>query len=336
MISTTAISLMLLAGLHTATVAEARTESVAGIQLATVVAAMPTSLMLATATAQPGAAEKPSDGLDARSPLSVKISGFGQMGARSDGKDGNGSLGVSRAGGAVGLAYRLDDTYTLTLNLKSTQYYFSFDNAATIAGKRKLFNDLNEYGIDPGVIVKFDDKWTGIFSGRLRWGGEPQNAFSDGFEGGAFAIVNYKFSPDLSLGFGLGAASRIEDSARVIPLIAVNWKVSPTVTVRSRRLGGEVAVELAKGLEFIAGGEYEFEAFRLDESSQISKGVLRDRSASLDIALVYTIIPNVVATLSGGATVYRSIKVLNSSGQELDRFEADPAPYIGAKLEVKF
>ncbi len=336
MTPTTAISLMLLAGLHTATVAAARTENMADLQQTTVVAALPTSLMLASAPEQTGAAAKPSDEPGAKSPLSVTTSGFGQLGARSDGKDGNGSLGVSRAGGVVGLAYRLDDTYTLTLNLRSTHYYFSFDNAATIAGKQKLFNDLNEYGIDPGVIVRFDDKWTGIFSGRLRWGGEPQNAFSDGFEGGGFAIASYRFSPELSLGFGLGVLSRIEDSARVVPLISVNWKVSPTVTVRSRRLGGEVAVELAKGLELIAGGEYEFAAFRLDESSQISNGVVRDRSASLDIALVYTIVPNVLASVSGGATVYRSIKVLNSSGQELDRYEADPAPYVGVKLEVKF
>jgi hypothetical protein len=258
------------------------------------------------------------------------------MGARSDGEDGNGSLGVSRVGVVAGMTYRIDDTYSLTLNLRSTRNYFSFSDDARIGGFRKPFNDLNEYGIDPGLIVRFDDHWTGFFTARLRWGGEPQNAFSGGFEGGGVVGANYRFSPDLTVGLGVAVLSRIEQSAHVIPIIAVNWKASETVTVRNRRLGVEVAVDIAKDMQVIVGGEYEFEAYRLDESSQISRGVVRDRQASIDIALAYTICPNFVASVSGGATIYRSIKLLNSSGDELGTYEADPAPYVGARLEVKF
>ena len=336
MASTTAISIVLLAGLSMGSMAEARTESAADLQASTVAAVLPTSLMLAATPEQTGVAAKALEEPDAKSPLTVVISGFGQMGARSDGKDGNGSLGVSRVGGVVGLAYRIDDTYTLTLNLRSTRSYFSFSDDVRVAGIRKPFNDLNEYGIDPGLLVRFDENWTGFFTARLRWGGEPQNAFSGGFEGGAVVGASYRFSPDLTVGFGVGVLSRIEQSAHIIPIIAVNWKASETVRVRNRRLGMEVVVDVAKDVQVIVGGEYEFEAFRLDESSQISRGVVRDRHASIDIGLAYTICPNVVASVSGGATIYRSIKLLNSNGQELDRYEADPTPYVGARLEVKF
>lgn len=336
MASTKAVSIVLVAGLCMGSIAEAGTDSAVHLQASAVAAVLPTSLMLAATPEQIGVAAKALEEPDASSPLTVRVTGFGQMGARSDGKDNNGSLGVSQVGGVVGLAYRIDDTYTLTLNLRSTRSYFSFSDEVRIAGIRKPFNDLNEFGIDPGLLVRFDENWTGFFTARLRWGGEPQNAFSDGFEGGAVVGASYRFSPDLTVGFGVGVLSRIEQSAQVIPIIAVNWKASETVRVRNRRLGVEVVVDVAKDLQVIVGGEYEFEAYRLDESSPIRRGVVRDRHASIDIGLAYTICPNIVASVSGGATIHRSIKLLNSDGQELDRFEADPAPYIGARLEVKF
>lgn len=308
-----------------------------------VVAALTTSLMLQPAAASSVSASRsstvPADSLaeEPRSPLSVTTAAFGQVGARSDEKDGNGSVGISKVGGEIRLGYRLSETVTLTLRTEVTHHYFSFGATPVFGtGFSRPFNDLNEFGIDPGVVVKLDDKWTGIFAGRFRWGGEPQNALSSGFEGGGFAIATYKFSPNLTAGIGIGASSRINDSVLVIPFASIDWKVSDAVTVRSRRLGVEVVATLSEALTLSVGGEYARRSFKLDDESAIRDGAVRDREISLDVTLTWKPTPNLNASVVGGASVYRSIRLDNASGDEIGTFKADPMPYIGARVELKF
>ncbi len=301
------------------------------------VTALATSLMLQPAPASAAAPSARSTAEAPRSPLAVTTAAFGQVAARSDEKDGNGSVGISEVGGEIRLGYRLSDTVTLTLNTEATHYYFSFGSSPVFGTSRsRPFNDLNEFGIDPGVVVKFDDKWTGIFAGRFRWGGEPQNAFSSGFEGGGVAIATYKFSPTFTAGFGIGATSRINDSVLIIPFASFDWRVSDTVTVRSRRLGAEVVATLSESLTLSIGGEYDRRAFKLDDGSPFRDGAVRDREVSLDVTLAWKPMPNLTASVVGGASVYRSIRLDNASGDEIGTFDADPMPYIGARVEFKF
>jgi len=329
-------ALLATAGLPRCAAASTAFDPAVTLPLTEAAAVLPTSLMLQAGRGE-GAAVGAANAESVRAPLSVRVQSSGLMGARSEGRDNaGGSLGVSRVGGEVDIAYSLTDTVTLTLGTGATSFYYSFDAAANIAGFRKLFNDLNEFAVDPGVVVKFDDKWTGIFSGRLRWAGEPNNAFSDGFTAGAFAIVNYKLSDEFSLGGGFGLTTRLEESVLVIPFLSFDWKINEQVTFRSRRLGAEVVVDLGNNLTFTTGGEYDRRDFRLDDSSQLPKGVVRDREVSLDATLTYKPVPTILLSLFGGAWIYRDIRIDNQNGDKLGNFKTEPAPYVGARVEVRF
>lgn len=277
------------------------------------------------------------DRIPEANPFQTSLRFFGQVGARSDEKNGAGSLGFTKAGGELNVAYRLSEDYTLTLGLGATHSYYSFAGTTSLSAvSTEPFNDLWQTEITPGIRIKFDDDWSGFFSGRLSFSGENNTNAGEGMEAGGFALINYRISDKLVVGGGIGASSRIEASAVIIPILSINWQVADNITLRSRRLGAEVAVDLTKQLTTTLGVEFNRQSFRLSEDSRIFKGVVRDKSLSVELGVVYRATPWLTASVFGGAMLQHSIVLDNQYGYQLGKLDAKPAPYIGGSLEFRF
>ena len=252
--------------------------------------------------------------------------------------DGGGDMSVNRFD--VGLLGRIDPLERLRW---TNTFFFS----------------VNDYDFGGGGFAS-GDPWSTILTMRLattlRWalneqwgvfgGGvfifSPETGanWGDSFSGGGQAGVDFRPRKDLFVSLGVAVISQIEDDARVTPSIILNWLPDESWAVRVGAVpasGGaaaaaEVAYQIAEPVEIGLGLLYNQRRFRLDNSGPVPDGVGEDNSMPLRLRLGWNITPQIGLHLLAGAAFAGEVRIDNRYGNELNKQNYDPAPYLGARF----
>jgi hypothetical protein len=273
-----------------------------------------------------------------RSPFSFTLAPRGQVTFAADLRDGPGRASVSRAGLALSLGYTPDPQWGLSLDLDTEASFYNFKNATALtpAAVSEPFDDLYQQSIAPRVVYIQDKTWSYFAGATLGFAGEPDADAGDAFTAGGFGGVRYAFSETFALSLGLAARSRLEDDATLLPLIGVEWQITPKVRLETERLGLRLSAKLSDAFTFFAKGGYELREFRLEDDSVVPAGVVRDRRLPVAVGLTYSPAPWAALTLSAGADFIQEYRIDNQSGDLVGEDHTDAAPTLGLELRLSF
>ena len=166
---------------------------------------------------------------------------------------------------------------------------------------------------------------------------------SDSQTWGALAGASYRVSESLTIGPGIGVFSALEDSTNIFPILVVDWKITPDLTLET---GRGLAATQGPGLQlrwqansqwtFIGGGRYEKLRFRLDKDGAASRGIGEDKAVPLYLSASYA--PTRDASISAlvGADVGGTLRLEDESGDLITKSDYDPAPFLAVTAKLRF
>lgn len=236
-----------------------------------------------------------------------------------------------------------DDVFVLG-NLAYNGTYYDFDKGRGPA-TRLVWDDIHQVTLALGVGWKIDENWTLVGLALGRAAGEGGATVRDTLTGGGAAVIDYKWSDDLSTGIIIGALSQLEDSAALLVVPTVDWSFSEgwlfhfgLVGMTHPGVGPEISWR-SDDLQLAFGGSYQTRRYRLDSrsiGSPESKGIGEERSFPIFARASWLPNDNVSLGITGGVAVGGQIRSGTKSGTKILKEDYDPAPFVGVQVGFRF
>ena len=267
---------------------------------------------------------------------------------------------VPQAGivGEAGYAYQgeadIDGGGNLTVNRFDVGLLGRFEPMDRLQSTSTFFFSVNDYDFGGGGFAA-GDPWNTILTMRMltrlryalstQWGISGGGVFifspesganwGDSFSGGGLLAFDYTHSKTLFVSLGVAVISQIEDDARFTPSIILNWlpyqdwkvRVGSVPASGGAAAAGEVAYQVAEPVEIGLGLLYNQRRFRLNNG-----GVGEDNNLPLRLRLGWDITPDISLNLLAGVALAGEVRIDDRYGNQLNKQNYDPAPYIGARF----
>jgi len=164
----------------------------------------------------------------------------------------------------------------------------------------------------------------------------------DGHTFGIFAAATWRLSDTLTIGPGVGVFSRLEDSARVFPVLAIDWDIGDSWNLAtgsgvgsSQGAGLTLSYQLNDAWRFGLTGRYEDLEFRLDNKGIAPGGIGRDQSLPLVVSAELRPNPKLKFAVFAGASLLGKLEVKDLAGDRIET-DYDPALLAGVSAEIRF
>jgi len=275
-------------------------------------------------------------------PLVFKVDGGVVHQTDTDLTDGGGSFAVDRWFVSGGIDYVWDQRTSLGFSIGGGKSNYEFDDLTGLAGgmpwgdiEDSRVSITGQFGLGKSAVV--------LISPTVRSNGEDGADSSDSRTYGVFAAVAWRLNENLTIGPGVGVFSRLEDSVRIFPVLAIDWNISDRWNLSTGRglassqgPGLTLSYELNEDWSFGLAGRYEDIEFRLDDEGPAAGGVGRDQSFPL--VAVATLKPNSMLTLSvfTGLELGGSLRLKDARNMTVEESDYDPAPLFGATFEFRY
>lgn len=269
---------------------------------------------------------------------------FETLGMYLDGADVDGSTGdvdIARLGATLRFRHSLSEALTLTGSFRHEWSDYDFEQAAGLftgaSNAETPFDAVSESGITLGLTAQLDDQWSLFANGVIGAGYESGADFGDSIFGGGFGGFGYRFTDDFSMTLGVGALTRLEDDALVIPLIGFRWQIQDDLRLESEGISTRLVWEANDDLELSAFGRYSSRDYRMDDDNPyLPEGAFSDNRIVIGAAADWQVAERFTLKLEAGASVWQEYKFFNSSGDELSTRETDPQLMLRAGFEFRF
>lgn len=269
---------------------------------------------------------------------------FEGLGQFLDGADVDGTAGdvdITRLGATLGFRHSLSDSTMLTGSLRHEWSDYDFEQASGLfagaSNAESPFDSLHESGLTVGLSAQLDEQWSLFANGIVGAGYEVGADFGDSIVGGGFAGFGYRFTDNFSLTLGVGALTRLEDDALVIPLVGFRWQINDDLRLESEGISTRLVWDANDGLELSAFGRYSSRAYRMDDgNAYLPGGSFSDNRIVVGAGASWQVGEQLRLKLEAGASVWQEYRFFNESGNELSTRESDPQLMIQAGLEFRF
>ena len=263
---------------------------------------------------------------------------------KTDGGDEFNAWRVSLEGGgdaAVHESFRIG----LRAAYQHASYDFHLDNSPNLPPgyggselPREPWGGVNTIDVAPTASALFGGGWSLEAAVPIRYSGET-GARRNGLAAGITGLLRWRALDTLALGAGVGVTSQLEGPAQVFPVIALDWKITPRLDLRTQGnfvQGGQVVLLWgpAEAVRLTVSAGYERNRFRLDDN-----GSSQDRHGIGEISSVPVEVGARIQLFEGGFLDFRAgfgfagrIRVENANGHQLYEENYDPVPRLGLAL----
>jgi hypothetical protein len=272
--------------------------------------------------------------------LSVEALADHQWGADIDG---GGSFSLDETAIRVSLSHGFTNDVRLGLNLGYGETWYDFNRAGAGLGAQAPWSSIRTARVGISLNSRIGERWTLFAVPSLRWAAEHGASLDDGAFGGVMVAASYRFSDRLSIGPGFGAFAEIEDDTSVFPLLAVDWRITDTLSLRT---GGGLAATRGPGVllewrpsepwTLSLGARYEKERFRLDDQGAAVDGVGQDRSVPVFFAATRNLGASASLSLIAGAKTRGNLRLEDARGKKIDAADYETAPFAGGAFKLRF
>jgi len=137
--------------------------------------------------------------------------------------------------------------------------------------------------------------------------------------------------------------SRLEDSSRIFPILAIDWNITDRWNLSTGRglaasqgPGLMLSYKLNEDWSLGLAGRYEDIEFRLDNEGPAAGGVGRDQS--MPVVFMAILEPSKKFSLSvfAGIELNGTLKLKDALGDVVEESDYDPAALFGATFEIRF
>jgi len=271
-----------------------------------------------------------------------KADGGGVHQSEVDFSDATGGFSVDRWFVSAGVDYvwSLRDSIGISVGGGRSSYEFA---DLTGLGGGDPWNKIEDGRVSVTWRFGFGEKGSVFLIPTARFNAEKGAGTGDSVTYGLYAAAAWWISESLTIGPGIGVFSRLEDGARVFPLLAIDWEINDRWNLSTGRglaasqgPGLTLGYELNESWSLGLSGRFEDVEFRLDEKGQAAGGVGRDQSVPL--VFMATLEPSSKFTMSvfAGIELNGTLEIKDSMGDDIEESSYDPAPLFGATFDVRF
>lgn len=238
-------------------------------------------------------------------------------------------------------AFQLSEQLTLRGGFEYAFDEYSFDQADTLVpgvASNNPFDPFRTLILTGGADLRLNRQWSLSGTGFVRYEGEGGTDVEDALIGGGLGFFTYSFNKDLTLGFGIGATSRLEDDPWIIPYLFVRWQIDEEWLLRSDGLGARLSWTPAPEYSVFLRGRFVRDEWRLeDDRGAASEGVFRDDRVPVGLGVDWKPIPSLTVTGEVSVMVYRELEFLNDTGGSVSKEKIDGVmPAVGVRVEWRF
>lgn len=294
-------------------------------------------------SAPPSTPREPVSGartLTEREAMTIRLLGGGEIAFNADLDDSPGDLSVYRAAAGLEMGVPVGERARLSMLFFGERSWYDFDNATGIVpGTDDPLDEAYRLVLRPLLSWQIDQQWGVFGAASLNWAAEDGGELADAFTVTGFGGARYAFSEELSLSFGVGASTQLEDSTEFFPILGVDWKINERTrlsTTGVEGLGARLTHGFAPEWALLVQGSYENREFRLADDNALSEGVMRERRVPLGVGLSYSPTSKVSVELMGGVIAWEELRFDDRDGNEISEINADPAPFIRLMVRVQF
>ena len=296
-----------------------------------------TALCLATSSVASSAVAQTTTTAPPDPTLNITLGGFANYAADTDLHDSGGSFSVFRSGGNLLFERPISASTDLRINVGGEYSHYYFRNIAAVPGDDGS-DSLDAFQLDvrPTISHRFNENLSAFGGISVTASGMADADFGESLSYGAFGGVTYRVAPNVWIGGGLAISSQLEDDALVVPLLSVNWQITPDWSLSSEGLGLKLAYKFDDAWTAYVRARYDFRQFRLDSSEIVSDGVLTDQSVPITIGVNYDFGDGLKMAAEAGVVAYRRLEFRDSGGDQVGADEADPAAFVSVQVTYSF
>lgn len=255
--------------------------------------------------------------------------------------DGGGGVEVAGAF-ATATAYRqFTPTLGVGLGLRYDVEDWTFSGTGAALGPSP-WGTVHRPGLAVPIVWQATPDTTVSATPTVQWAYERGASTGDALSAGALFAAARRFSPDLSLGLGVGVFDDLEET-RAFPFLIVDWKIDERWRLgnpfRASPTGGaglELAYRASDAWEFAAGGTWRSERFRLDRDGAVPGGIGESRGIPLFVRASWLASRDVRLDVLAGAAVAGKLTLMDRDGNDIASDDYDPAPFLGLTLRTRF
>jgi len=287
--------------------------------------------------ALPASAQQQNNG-----PWFFSIDGIGVHQSEADMKDASGGFARDAWFARAAVDYAWSQRDSVGLSVGGGAYIYDF-NAESGFGGGEPWHKVNDTRVTLSGRFGIGNKGQLFIVPTVRYNGESGASASDSRTFGIYAAAAWQIRDDLTIGPGFGVFTRLENSARFFPILAIDWAISERWNLSTGRglassqgPGLTLSYKLNDDWSFGLTGRFENVEFRLDDKGPEPGGIGRDHSMPLVFSA--RLMPNdkLNLTVLAGLAVNGELKLKNSDGDTVEETNYDPALLFGAAFEYRF
>jgi hypothetical protein len=277
-----------------------------------------------------------------RGPWVFKVDGGAVHQSEVDLKDSTGEFSVDRWFISAGVDYGWSARESLGISVGGGKSNYDFNEESGFGGGEP-WDSIEDSRISLTGRFGFGETGSVFIIPTLRFNGEKGASNSDSRTWGVFGAVAWRINENLTLGPGIGIFSRLEDSTRFFPVLAIDWNISDRWSLSTGRglassqgPGLTLGYKLNEDWSFGLSGRYENVEFRLDDKGIAAGGIGRDKSIPMVFSADLTPDKKIRLSVFAGIEFAGKLKLKNALDITVDESKYDPAAIFGATFEFRF
>jgi len=263
--------------------------------------------------------------------------------SESDLDGGQGTFAMDRWFAAAGVNYGWDARHSIGLTLAGGRSTYEFD-PGTAQVNAYPWEEVDESRVTVTARFPLSERVTGFVIPTLRWNAAAAAGSGDSSTWGVYAAAAWWLNENLTLGPGLGVFSRLDDNARIFPILVVDWNITQRWNLStgrglaaSRGPGLTLAYRINPWWSLAVAGRYEDLEFRLADNGAAPGGVGRHQSFPLVVSASLTPEGGKGSlNLFLGAELGGKLSTRDAFEATLAESNYDPALIAGVTLNLSF
>ena len=275
-------------------------------------------------------------------PVTFRVDGGGVHQSKADLKDGGGAFDVDRWFVSAGVNYSWNFRNSIGLSIGGGRSNYSFYDGTGFGGGEP-WTSAEDFRISAPARFKVSERATAIIVPSVRFNKEKGADSGDSTTYGLYAAVAWRLSKDLTIGPGIGVFSRLEDSANVFPILAIDWNITDRWNLSTGRgLGASqgpglnLSYKINQYWSLGLAGRYEDAEFRLNDDGPSPGGIGRDQAFPLVFSGILEPNEDLRFSLFAGLELGGKLKLQDTFGKTIEETKYDPALLIGATFDIRF
>ncbi len=241
----------------------------------------------------------------------------------------------------VGFQQSLGRGQSWGLGLDAVHYNYDFAGPTDL-GQQMYWNKVNDIGVSASWRRPVGERGMVFLAPSLTVARANGADWGDALRAGGVASYGLRFSDSLTVGFGAGFFTGMEDT-KAFPVLLVSWQINekwrmgnPFRPGPAGPAGLEVAYAMSEEWEVAFGGGWRSHRFRLDEDGPNPGGIAEVEGFPGFVRLTWSASEMVTVDFYGGMLFAGEVTMEDEDGNELFSDDMDRAPLVAFTVQAAF